>query len=32
MSAVMLTKNAVDNLEQLREKKACFPMFDGYGI
>lgn len=31
MSAVMLKKNAVDDLRHLRGKKACFPLFDGYG-
>lgn len=31
MSAVMLKKNAVSDLQQLRGKKACFPVFDGYG-
>lgn len=31
MSAVMLKKNAVSDLRQLRGKKACFPVFDGYG-
>lgn len=32
MSAVMLTKNVVADLQQLRGKKACFPIFDGYGM
>lgn len=31
MSAVMLKKNAAGDLEQLRDKKACFPLYDGYG-
>lgn len=31
MSAVMLTKNVVSDLRQLRGKKACFPLYDGYG-
>lgn len=31
MSAVMLAKHVVDDIEQLRGKKACFPLFDGYG-
>lgn len=32
MSAVMLKKNVVGDLQQLRGKKACFPIFDGYGM
>jgi len=31
MSAVMLRKNIAGNLKQLRDKKACFPLYDGYG-
>lgn len=31
MSAVMLTKNVVGDLQQLKGKKACFPLYDGYG-
>lgn len=31
MSAVMLKKNVVDDIRHLRGKKACFPLFDGYG-
>lgn len=27
----MLTKNVVNDLQDLRGKKACFPIFDGYG-
>lgn len=27
----MLKKNVVSDLQQLRGKKACFPVFDGYG-
>lgn len=30
MSAVMLTKNVVGDLQQLKGKKACFPLYDGY--
>jgi len=27
----MLTKNVVGDLQQLKGKKACFPLYDGYG-
>lgn len=27
----MLANNVVDDIERLRGKKACFPLFDGYG-
>lgn len=27
----MLSKNIVNDLQELRGKKACFPIFDGYG-
>ncbi|VVC35460.1 Hypothetical protein CINCED_3A020998 [Cinara cedri] len=30
MSAVMLKKNAVSDIQELRGKIACFPIFDGY--
>lgn len=30
-SAVMFKKNAVNNIQQLRDKTACFPIFDGFG-
>lgn len=32
MSAVMLRKNIAGDLQQLKDKKACFPLYDGYGI
>jgi len=27
----MLTKNVVGDLQQLKGKKACIPLYDGYG-
>lgn len=27
----MLKKKVVSDFQQLRGKKACFPLFDGYG-